>query len=36
MGDFFQIFVVSRITEIPMETNYWLGMYVQYILKLRT
>ena len=32
MGDLFQIFVVSRNTEILTESNYWLGMYVPYIL----
>ena len=32
-GDFFQFFFISRNTKILMETNYWLEMYVQYILK---
>ena len=32
-GDFFQIFVISRNTEILIEWNYWLGMYVPNILK---
>ena len=32
MGDFFQIFVMFVNTEIPIELNYWLGMYVSYIL----
>ena len=35
IGDFFQIFVTSRNTKILMETNYWLGMYVPYILNVR-
>ena len=30
---FFQIFVISRSIEILIETNFWLGMYVPYILK---
>ena len=34
MDDFFQIFVISRNTEMPIESNYWLGMYVVYILKI--
>ena len=33
MGDFLQIFVISRKTEILIESNYWLGMYVPCILK---
>ena len=34
MDDFFQIFVISRsCTEILIELNFWLGMYVPYILK---
>ena len=28
MGDFFQIFVISQSTEILIESNFWLGMYV--------
>ena len=32
MSDFFQIFM-SRNTEILIETNYWLGIYVPHILK---
>ena len=31
MGDFFQIFVISRNTEILIEPNYWLGMNVPFI-----
>ena len=30
-GWFFQIFVISRNTEIFIETNYWLKMYEPYI-----
>ena len=26
-GDFFQIFVISRNTEILIESNYWLGIH---------
>ena len=32
-GNFFQIFVISRSTEILIESNFWLEMYVTYILK---
>ena len=32
MGNFFQIFVISRITEILIESNFWFAMYVLYIL----
>ena len=32
MDDFFQIFFISRSTEILMDLNLWLGAYVQYIL----
>ena len=35
MGDFFRIFVTSRNTEILIESNYWLRLYVPYILKFR-
>ena len=28
MGDFFQIFIISRNIEILMELNFWLGMYI--------
>ena len=35
MVDFFQIFVMSLNTCILIESNYWLGMYVLYILKSR-
>ena len=31
-GDFFQIFVISRSTKILIESNFWLGIYVPYIL----
>ena len=31
---FYQIFVISRSTEIPIEWNFLLGMYVPYILKI--
>ena len=31
-GFFFFNFVISRNTEILIEPNYWLGMYVPYIL----
>ena len=33
MGNFFQIFVTSRNTEVLIELNYWLRIYVPYILK---
>ena len=33
LSDFFQIFVISRNNEIPIKSNYWLGMYVPYIFK---
>ena len=33
MGDFIQIFVISRNTEILIESNFWLWMYVTYIHK---
>ena len=33
MSDLFQIFVISRSAEILIESNFWLGMYVPYILK---
>ena len=32
MGDFIQIFLISRNTEILIKLNYWLEMYVAYIL----
>ena len=31
-GDFFQILIISRSTWILIESNFWLGMYVSYIL----
>ena len=31
--DFFQIFLISRSTEILIELNFWLGRCVRYILK---
>ena len=31
-GHFFQIFVISRNTEILIESNFWLGMYSPCIL----
>ena len=31
--NFFEIFVVSRNTETVIETNFWLRMYMPYILK---
>ena len=34
MGDFLQIFLISRSTEILMESNFWLGLYVPYILNM--
>ena len=34
MGDFFQIFLISRSTEILIKSNFWLEIYVPYILKL--
>ena len=33
MGDIFQIFVISRNTEMVIESNYSLGMYVPHTLK---
>ena len=33
--NFFQIFVISRNTEILSALKYWLGMYVPYILNKR-
>ena len=33
MVDFFQIFFVSCNTEILIESNFWLKIYVSYILK---
>ena len=33
-GDFFYIFVILQSTEILMESNFLLEMYVPYILKL--
>ena len=32
VGDFFQIFVISRSTEILIKSTLWLVMYVLYIL----
>ena len=32
---FFQISVMSRDTEILIESNYWLGMNVPFIFKRR-
>ena len=32
IGDFFQIFIISRSTEILIRSNFFLGMYVPYIL----
>ena len=32
--DFLNIFVISRSTEILIKSNFWLRMYVLYILKL--
>ena len=32
MFDFFQIFVTSRNTETSIKSNFWLGMYIPYIL----
>ena len=34
MDDFFLIFIISRNTQILIESNYRLGMYVPYILNL--
>ena len=31
MGDFFHVFVISRTTEILIESKLWFGMYVPYI-----
>ena len=28
MDDIFHIFITSRNTEILIDSNYWLGMYV--------
>ena len=36
MGDLFQIFVTSRNTEFLIESNFWLRIYMLYILKFRT
>ena len=33
MTDYSKIFVVSRRSEILMESNFWLRMYVRCILK---
>ena len=33
MDDFFLICLISRNTEILIELNYWLKIYVPYILK---
>ena len=33
MGDIFQVFVISRTTEILIESNFMLAMYVPFILK---
>ena len=33
MGDFFQIFVISRTIEILIESNFWLGTYLPQILE---
>ena len=30
---FFPIFVISRSTKILIESNFWLGMYLSYILE---
>ena len=35
MGDFLQIFIISQSTEILVESNFRLGMYVLYIRKWR-
>ena len=32
-NDVFQILVTSRRTEILIESNFWFGLYVPYILK---
>ena len=32
--DFLNIFVISRSTEILIKSNFWLRVYVLYILKL--
>ena len=32
MGEFLQIFIISRSTEVLIESNFWLGMCVPYIL----
>ena len=34
MGDFYQILIISRNTKIQIKSNFKLGMYVPYILKL--
>ena len=34
MGNFFQIFVISRNTDIIIESNFLAGMYVSYILNI--
>ena len=31
MGDFLKIFVISGSTEIFIESNFWLEIYVRYI-----
>ena len=33
MLDFSQMFVISQNTEILIESNFWLAMYVSYTLK---
>ena len=33
MCDFFQIFFISRTTDIIIAANFRFGVYVQYILK---
>ena len=34
MGDFFQTFIMSRSTEILIESNFLSGMFRAYILKM--
>ena len=33
IGGFFQTFFITRSTEIVIELNFWLGIYVPYILE---
>ena len=33
MHDFLQIFVTLQSTKILIESSFWLGMYISYILK---